>query len=92
MEDYSRDLNLLVDGHPLRLGVMERIKERINANSYGVSVNERLIMLVPYEQFVRIAGAKVVEIQVGAAEFKLNQKQMQALLEMVGSSSEFSPK
>jgi len=88
LEDSSRDLNLLVDGQPVRLGAMERIKDRINASTYGVSVNERLLMLVPYEQYIRIAQAKVIEVQLGGSEFRLNDKQIQAFRDVVSSFSD----
>lgn len=90
LDESSRDLNVLVDGKPIRLGVMERIKDRINTNRYGVSVNERLLILVPYEQFFRFAQGKVLEMQLGGSEFKFSDKQIQALQDLMGSFSEDS--
>ena len=88
LDESSRDLNLLIDGQPIRFGAMDRIKDRINTNTYAVSVNERLLILVPFEQYIRIAQAKVIEVQLGRAEFRLTDKQIQALREVLSSFSE----
>src|SRR2546430_8919599 len=85
LEERNRELNLLVDGQPLQLWVMERVKDKINTSTYGLSVNERLFMTVPYEAFVRIAHAKLIEMQLASSEFRLSDKQTQVLRDLLTS-------
>ncbi len=85
LEERNRELNLLVDGQALRLGVMERVKHKINTSTYGVSVNELLFVTVPYEAFVRIAHARLIEMQLASSEFRLSDKQTQVLRDLLTS-------
>lgn len=64
----------LVDGARVRLPDMMRYERRGYYEALGVDI--------PYRTFVRIAGAKKVEMQVGTAEFEFTDEAMKALREL----------
>lgn len=66
------DLHLLVDGERLPLGEMERVGEV----GRGGRVTETLMVLVPREDFERIAAADSVEGRVGRVEFSFREGQL----------------
>ncbi len=64
----------LVDGQRVRLGDMTRYDRRGNYEALGVDI--------PYRTFVRIVGAKKVEMQVGSVEFEFTEGVMKELREL----------
>lgn len=64
----------LVDGERVRLADMRRYERRLNYEALGVDI--------PYRTFVRIAGAKKVEMQVGTVAFELTDRGMKEMQEL----------
>jgi hypothetical protein len=67
----KRDLTITADGEVFRLGSMT-----YQAIPLGFSVDERLTQSLPFDLFMRIAGAGKVHVQLGDDSFDLGQKHL----------------
>jgi tetratricopeptide (TPR) repeat protein len=86
LEPASRELNAIVDGERVSLGYMERVRGDVRGSRYSVTVSELLALPVPYDTFRKLTRAHVVEMQVGFYEFRLNNKHLARLQDLLGET------
>jgi hypothetical protein len=67
-----RDLIFLVDGEELNLGLMETTSQQTNMDLRL----ETLEASLPYDSFVKLANAKIVEGKLGTAKFRLTDSNL----------------
>ena len=73
----QRDLSVVADGQTYRLGRM-----RLSSQSTDTLMTETLDVVIPYQVFVKIAKAEVVEMKVGPSQFQLREENILALRDM----------
>ena len=83
--EQDRGLIALVDGERIDLGQMEREDASYKKYPYVISNRyyvETLSAPIKYELFLKIANAKIVEMQIGKKEFKLKDEHLEALRDL----------
>jgi hypothetical protein len=83
--DQDRGLIALVDGERVDLGQMDRVDASYKKK--GIVIPDRyyvevLAISMKYDVFLKIANAKVVEMQAGRREFKLRDEHLEALRDL----------
>ncbi len=73
----QRDLSAVADGVTIRLGRMG-----LATQSTDVMMTEVLEATVPYQTFLQIVNAQVVEMQVGKSKFELRENNLNALRDL----------
>ncbi len=79
----NRNLILIVDGTRMDLGMMASQESVVPY----VGNKESLAVVLPYETFLRIANAKSVEAQLGRLEFRLEERHLAGLRNLITPGS-----
>lgn len=72
--DDALGLIFLIDEEPLPLGSMKIVEEE----KTSTAVKQTVSIVVPYDTFAKIAGAKKAEFQIGKLEYKLTARHLEA--------------
>lgn len=78
--DYYRDLAAIADGFRLKMGKMEYSSGQSELTPLRATLSSEFLRLaIPYDDFSRIAKAKVAMVQIGERKYNLSDKQLQSL-------------
>lgn len=78
----ERDLSAVADGETIRLGRMTLLSQGVGESWLAGDSKETLEIAVPYDKFLKLAGAAHVEFSVGKTAFVLRDKNVAALRDM----------
>ena len=78
----ERDLSAVADGETIRLGRMGLVSQDVGDGWASDDMKETLEVAIPYETFLKLAGAGYVEFSVGKTAFALRDKNVAALRDM----------
>ena len=78
----ERDLVAIADGERVKLGTMKLVNQDIDSVQFVDFMRELLEVSVTYQQFMKLAQAQSVEMQVGKTQFELRDKNLLALKDL----------
>jgi hypothetical protein len=78
----ERDLVAIADGEHVKLGTMKLVNQDIDSVQFVDYMRELLEVSVTYQQFLKLARAQSVEMQVGKTQFELRDKNLLALKDL----------
>lgn len=80
--EKDRALSLVIDGETVNLGAMKIITAR-RFTIGRLYYREDLGLTMPYEGFMRMAGAKKVVVKVGRTELKLKNEHLEVMRDLI---------
>jgi hypothetical protein len=78
----ERDLVAIADGERVKLGTMKLVNQDLASVQFVDYMRELLEVSVTYQQFMKLARAQSVEMQVGKTQFELRDKNLLALKDL----------